>query len=284
MSDAAQGGKPFTMTIDGRRVEARPGETVLAAAQRAGIAIPTLCEHKAVESFGSCRLCMVEVTKAAWKGWKGLMTACLYPAAPDLIIETRSERVLHVRRNVLDLLLARCPDSELIQRLASEHGVQTTSFALRENPDLCILCGLCTRICESAATSAITTIKRGHDREVGTPWGGPPPDCIGCLACAHICPTGQIAFEERAGSRSIWGRSFELLRCAECGAPRPLTVEQVRFLAGRQAMDPSYFSRCASCQRRSTAATLGRLARWNRLGLTQETGAPARRDPVEVKP
>jgi NADH dehydrogenase/NADH:ubiquinone oxidoreductase subunit G len=270
MSEAIQADRPFTMTIDGKRVEARAGETVLAAAKRAGIAIPTLCEHKALESFGSCRLCMVEVTKAAWKGWKGLMTACLYPAAPDLIVETASERVLHVRRNVLDLLLARCPDSTLIQRLAAEHGVQQTSFAVREQPDLCILCGLCVRICESAATSAISTVKRGHHREVGTPWGGPPDACIGCLACAHVCPTGHIRFEERGGTRSIWGRSFELQRCAECGAPLPLTVEQTRFLAERQAMDPSYFSRCESCQRRATAQTFGRLARWNKLGLTQE--------------
>ena len=276
MSEAVQADRPFTMTIDGKRVEARPGEMVLAAAKRAGIAIPTLCEHKAVESFGSCRLCMVEVTKASWKGWKGLMTACLYPAAPDLIIDTQSERVLHVRRNVLDLLLARCPDSALIQRLAAEHGVQQTSFTPREAPDLCILCGLCVRICESAATSAISTVKRGHHREIGTPWGGPPPACIGCLACAHVCPTGHITFEEHGATRAIWGRSFELQRCAECGAPLPITVEQASFLAERQAMDPSYFRRCEPCQRRSTAATFGRLARWNKLGLTQE--------PAEVKP
>jgi NADH dehydrogenase/NADH:ubiquinone oxidoreductase subunit G len=283
----------FIITIDGRRVEARAGEYVLATARRAGVAIPTLCEHKAVEPFGACRLCMVEVTKPAWKGWKGLMTACLYPSTPDLVVETASERVLHVRKNVLDLLLARCPGSTLIQRLAAEHGVHETSFVPREDPDLCILCGLCTRVCESAATAAIATVKRGHEREVGTPWGGPPPDCIGCLACAHVCPTGHITWSEKGGRRAIWGREFELARCAECGAALPLTVPQAAFLAKRQpargggaegapepgaaassGLDASYFARCASCQRRSTARTLGRLAHWSRLGLEQEEVKP----------
>ena len=282
----------FSMMINGKRVEAHDGELVLAAARRAGIHIPTLCEHKAVEPFGSCRLCMVEVTKEAWKGWKGLMTACLYPAAPDLIVETESERVLHVRRNVLDLLLARCPDSKLIQRLAAEHGVHRTTFTPRDSepsrregeralaaPDLCILCGLCTRVCETAATAAICTVKRGHAREVGTPWGTPPPDCIGCLACAHICPTGHIVFVETGFDRTIWERTFALVRCKDCGRPLPVTVEQAAFLAERQQMDPSYFERCEACQRQGTAQVFGRMARWNRIGLVQEPSAAP-----EVKP
>jgi NADH dehydrogenase/NADH:ubiquinone oxidoreductase subunit G len=264
------GPSTFTMTINGRRVQASAGEYVLDVARRVGIHVPTLCDHPAVEPFGSCRLCMVEVTKESWRGWKGLMTACLYPAAEGLIIETDSERVRHVRQSVLDLLLARCPDSELIRRLAAEYGVERTSFEEREHPDLCILCGLCTRVCQRAATSAITTTMRGHDREVGTPWGGPPPDCIGCLACAHICPTGHITFEERGLTRSIWGREFELCRCADCGAPLPITKDQAAFLAERQQMDESYFSRCSDCQRKAVARSMGRIARWNKLGLAQE--------------
>lgn len=286
MSEAKN--ETFFLSIDGRRLQARRGEYLLAVARRAGIHIPTLCEHPAVEPFGSCRLCMVEVTKPEWKGWKGLMTACLYPAAPDLVVETSSERVRHVRRNVLDLLLARCPDSGVIRRLAADYGVVETSFTPRENPDLCILCGLCTRICEASATAAIATVKRGHEREVGTPWGGPPPDCIGCLACAHVCPTGQIRYLDGPFTRSIWGREFELQRCRECGAPLPVTREQAAFLSKRQKLDESYFSRCELCNRRSTAQTFARLARWHRLGLVQEEAGEASRAGVaeggEVKP
>lgn len=263
----------FHMIIDGKRVEAREGEYVLATARRAGIDIPTLCDHPAVEPFGSCRLCMVEVTKEEWKGWKGLMTACLYPAAPGLVIETASENVRHVRRNVLDLLLARCPESDVIRRLAAEHGIEETSFAKRENPDLCILCGLCTRVCETAATAAISTVNRGKAREIGTPFGGPPPDCIGCLACAHVCPTGHITVTETGFARSIWGRTFELVRCAGCGRPLPVTKDQAAFLSKRQGLDLSYFATCEECQRKATAATFGRIAAWNKLGLTEE-GTP----------
>ncbi|MFH0900147.1 MAG: 2Fe-2S iron-sulfur cluster-binding protein [Pseudomonadota bacterium] len=261
---------PFFITINGKRVEAREGEYLLATARRAGIPIPTLCEHKAVEPFGACRLCMVEVTKQAWKGWKGLMTACLYPAAPDLIVETDSERVRQVRKNVLDLLLARCPESALIQRLAVEYGVEHTSFTTRDSADLCILCGLCVRVCEAAATSAISTMNRGRHRAIGTPFSEPPPDCTGCLACAHSCPTGNIAFVELGGRRQIWGRTFELETCSTCGRPLPITKCQADFLAKRQGMERSCLARCAECQRRETAVTFSRIAQWNELGMVQE--------------
>lgn len=261
----------FSMTINGKRVQAHDGDVVLGVAQRAGIHIPTLCHHEAVEPFGSCRLCMVEVTKPAWDGWKGMMAACLYPAAPDLIIETNSERVRRARKTILELLLARCPDSALIQRLAAEYGVESTNhYVTRDNPDLCILCGLCVRICETSATTAISTIRRGHEREIGTPFGETPPDCIGCLACANVCPTGHIKVHEAGFARRIWNKAFEILRCESCGRPTGMTPEQVEFLAQRQNMDRQYLSTCASCRRKETAVTMGRLARWNKLGMTQE--------------
>jgi bidirectional [NiFe] hydrogenase diaphorase subunit len=264
----------FSIVLDGRRVQARAGEVLLDTARRAGVPIPTLCVHPAVEPFGACRLCLVEVGKESWGSWKGLVTSCLYPSAEGLVVETRSPRVMHERRNVLDLLLARCPESGLIQRLAAEHGIERTTFTPRQDPDLCILCGLCTRVCEAAATAAISTVKRGHERLVGTPFGGPPPDCIGCLACARVCPTGHIRFEELGGARRIWGREFELKRCAECGSPLPITTDQAAFLSRRQRMDPAYFSRCEACQRRATAASFARIARWQKIGLAPEEVEP----------
>ena len=260
----------FIKTIDGKRGKAEDGEMVLDTTRREGIEIPTLCVHPAVEAFGACRLCVVEVTKESWGGWKGLMTACLYPAAPDLIIETQSERVMEVRRTVLDLLLARCPESDVIQNMAAEHDVRQTSFTPREDPDKCILCGLCVRICAKAATSAISTVNRGHERCVGTPWGGPPPDCIGCLACAHICPTGHIEYTDAGLSRSIWGREFTLKRCGDCGAPLPVTEELAAFLVKDRELDEKYLARCEPCQRKEMAGAFGRMARWEKLGLNQE--------------
>lgn len=248
----------FTMTINGRKVTAWQGESVLDAAKRAGIHIPTLCHHPAVEPFGSCRLCMVEVTKQSWKGWKGLMTACLYPAAPDLMIETNSERVRHVRKNVLDLLLARCPDSTLIQDLAQEYGISQTTFVPRENPDLCILCGLCVRVCEQSVTSAITTAFRGHNRKIASPWEGPPEDCIGCGACASVCPTGHIVMEEMDGIRSIWKRKFPMVLCKTCGKPLMTEAEQ-KHLVEKTNLDISYFEECSACKRSRTAKSFAQV-------------------------
>ena len=159
------------------------------------------------------------------------------------------------------------PTREAIQKLAAEYGVEQTTFTPRENPDKCILCGLCVRVCETAATAAISTVQRGHHREIGTPWGGPPPDCIGCLACAHVCPTGHIKYEEAGGVRRIWEREFKLQRCATTGKVLPITEDQAAFLAKRQNMDPSYFSKSAEAQRKATAETFGKMARWNRLGM-----------------
>jgi len=246
--------KTFAMTINGRRLTANDGESVLTVAKRAGIDIPTLCHHPAIEDFGSCRLCLVEVTKPEWKGWQGLMTACLYPAAKDLIVETQSERVRHVRRNVLDLLLARCPESQVIQQLASDYGVTRSSFTPRADADLCILCGLCVRVCESAVTAAIATLNRGRRREVGPPFGDVPPDCVGCTACAHVCPTGHIIFTEDKGVRTIWNKKFELLRCQKCHEPL-LTVEQRDHLLKTRDLDVSYYELCPGCKRQRTAET-----------------------------
>ncbi len=273
----------FTMTINGRRVTADEGETVLAVCQRVGVAVPTLCHHEAVEPFGSCRLCMIEVTKTAWKGWKGLMTACLYPAAPDLIIETDSERVRHVRRNVLDLLLARCPESEVIQELAAAHGVSQSSFTPRDNPDLCILCGLCVRVCESAVTAAIATVNRGHERMIGTPWGGPPPDCIGCTACAEVCPTGHITFDEQDGRRRIWGRELEMVRCQTCATPF-ITIAERDFLLANRHLDATYFAECPSCKRQKMAAKFAEVVHATHPGFVpRQLGAVPPPAPGAIK-
>lgn len=89
----------------------------------------------------------------------------------------------------------------------------------------CILCGLCVQACESMGACAISTINRGVDKEINTPYGAASDDCIGCLSCANVCPTDSIPFMEDSMTRTIWNRTFELSRCKECG--RVLGTQQM---------------------------------------------------------
>lgn len=249
------------LRIDGRDVTAPEGETLLLAARRLGIEIPTLCHHDAVEPSGACRLCMVEISRPDWGGWKGLVTACLYPVEEGLVVETASEAVLASRRTTLDLLLARCPETPAVRKLAAAHGVHETSFRKRQDPDDCILCGLCTRICEALGHSAIAMVHRGPDKEVATPMYEPSDACVGCGSCARCCPTGHIEVQETPTTRRIWGREFELVTCQSCGKAF-LTREQVDHLVKTRDFDPAYFEKCDACRREEISRTFAGIVQW----------------------
>jgi bidirectional [NiFe] hydrogenase diaphorase subunit len=248
-----------TLTIDGKRVEAREGAYVLEAARQAGVDIPTLCHHEALEPYGGCRLCVVDVTREGWDGWRKLVISCQFPVEEGLIVITNSERVLETRRVVLDLLLARCPETPLIQGLARRYGIEQTSYRENPEPTDCILCALCTRVCDHLGVSAIATVSRGVGREVAPPFHEAPPDCIGCLACAEICPTDCIPYSASEHGRTIWGKTFDMLRCTSCGHAH-ITVAQADHHAGAGGVPRAYFETCDACKRTAMAATFVRLA------------------------
>lgn len=246
-------GRVVKIEIDGRHVEARTGEFLLAVARRAGIDIPAICHHESVDPAGNCRMCLVEITKASWEGWSKLVTACLYPVEQDLIVRTHSEQVVQARTVLVDLWLARCPDSPYIQRLAAEYGVAETSYQPAAVPtDQCILCGLCIRVCEKLGPTAISTVDRGGRKRVAGPFDGPPPDCIGCAACAEVCPTSCIKVEERDGVRTIWEKQFDMLKCASCGHSL-VPVAEARYFAAKGGLGEHYYQLCDRCKRVQTA-------------------------------
>jgi NADH dehydrogenase/NADH:ubiquinone oxidoreductase subunit G len=242
----------ITITMDNKKITTTEGEYLLSAAKKAGVDIPTLCHHEAVEPYGGCRLCLVEVTKHSWEGWSKLVTACLYPAEKDLIVHTQSERVKEARRIVLDLLLARCPNTPLIQKHAADYGISRTSYVENPEPTDCILCGLCTRICDHLGMAAISSANRGSDREIAPPFMKAPDACIGCLSCANICPTGFITYTDDGWTREIWKKKFEMLRCKVCGRAH-ITKEEAAYFAKKQDVSPSYFETCDTCKRRQHA-------------------------------
>lgn len=248
-----------TLRVDGVRVQVREGATVLEAARAAGAEVPTLCHHEGLEAWGGCRLCLVEITKESWAGPPKIVTSCNYPAEEALIVRTTGERVVATRRVVVDLLLARCPDTPLVRKLAREHGIEATSYEVNPEPTDCVLCGLCTRACDRMGVSAIASVSRGVNRAVAPPFDQPPPDCIGCLACAEICPTGHIAWSEADGRRTIWGRVFEMQRCEGCGSPH-LTVPQAAW--GREHGAAAQDLRlCDACKRGRLARTFEAISR-----------------------
>ncbi len=245
------------ITVDGRPVEVEASSMLLEALRGAGAELPTLCHHPSVEPSGACRLCAVEVTHPDWNGWSGLVTACLYPTEPGLQVSTRSERVRKNRRTLLELYLARCPDSPEIAALARAEGIDASAFPPREGADLCIQCGLCTRVCDGLSTAAIAPLGRGTEKTVGPRPDDVGEDCVGCLACAEVCPTGHIATRMGDGTLRIWNRDFELPLCSvvpehcrACGACEeacPWAIPRVALRRGGEHAAVISQSTCTGC-------------------------------------
>jgi bidirectional [NiFe] hydrogenase diaphorase subunit len=176
--------------INGKPVQARPGWTILETAQQYHIHIPTLCFHPAVKPWGGCRLCVVEIRY----GKRGkVIASCINPPIEELEVFTHSERAQNVRRWVLEMLLADCPASPEIRKLAAEHGVTSTRFPITNPEEDCIKCGRCVAVCtEVVGVQALTFGSRGVTKQLDTPYRVPNNDCVACGCCATVCPTGAM--------------------------------------------------------------------------------------------
>ena len=174
--------------IDGKEIKAQEGMTVLEAARGAGILIPTLCHHEQLEPYGACRLCIVEVEVRDW--WK-VVVSCIYPVEKNLKVRTRSEKVLRIRKMILELLLAHAPDSFILDDLAEEYGADKNRF--EKEPSFCIHCGLCVRYCtEIKKKNAVGFVDRGTRREISFIPEIASKECNSCKECFPLCPTSYL--------------------------------------------------------------------------------------------
>ena len=239
------------LTIDGRIVQAEEGAMILAVAQNNNIYIPTLCDNEAITPYGACRLCLVEITTA--RGRERLVASCLYPVEEGVVVRTNSERTADIRKTLIELLLARCPDSEVIQDMARQLGVEETHFRLQNGNNKCILCASCARVCEKVVgVSAISLAKRGVDRELTTPFNVDYSEaCIGCGSCAYICPTNAITMEDVGDWRVIkWPHNqmeYKLKKCKICGidwAP----AKQIAHIAKISGTSLAEYDVCPDCR------------------------------------
>jgi bidirectional [NiFe] hydrogenase diaphorase subunit len=220
----------ITLNINGLDVQAEKGTTLLEAARFLGFPIPTLCHMEGLSPYGACRLCVVEIGE---EPRARLVSSCTYPVEPGLKVRTASARVVRARKMILELLLASCPQSKVIQDLASKHEVRRQRF--RQEHEDCILCGLCVRMCkEQMMAKAIGFRGRGHARSIGTPFDVKSEVCRLCGGCMYVCPACQLRCTYTDPEKAI---------CGGCANLSPPCVEKERFDDMMCYMDP-----CVACE------------------------------------
>ena len=201
------------LKINGREVQVKKGATILDAAEQAEVKIPTLCHLKGLFPSGACRMCIVEV-----EGRPGLIPSCAFPAEEGMQVLTRSPKVMNARKTIVELLLASHPFDCLscnrnrrceLQGLAAQFDIERVPYkgktrhhytdfsspSLIRDPDKCILCGRCVRICEEVqGVSAIDFTRRGFDTMVLPAFNKDLSEttCVNCGQCVIACPTGAL--------------------------------------------------------------------------------------------
>jgi NADH dehydrogenase/NADH:ubiquinone oxidoreductase subunit G len=220
----------ITLKINGVPVTVEEGTTLLEAAKFVGFPIPTLCHMEGLSPYGACRLCVVEIGGGSNAK---LVSSCTYPAQEGLNVRTSSSRVVRARKMILELLLASCPQSKIIQDLASAHNVRQQRF--RQEYETCILCGLCVRMCkEQMMASAIGFRGRGERRSIGTPFDIKSEKCRLCGGCIYVCPACQLRCTYTQPDKAI---------CAGCANLSPPCLDKEKFDDMMCYMDP-----CVACE------------------------------------
>lgn len=212
-----------TLTIDGREVQAPVGSTVLQAAQKAGIDIPTLCHLKDINKIGACRVCLVEVENA-----RGLQASCVYPVSQGLKVKTNTNQIREARKAVVELILSNHPMECLtcnrstnceLQAIAKKLGIKDIRFqgentvfpvdsstpSIERIPDKCILCRRCVAACSEVQNVGILGLNdRGFKSIVAPAFDRQLSDvnCVLCGQCVNACPVG--ALREKDDTDKVW--------------------------------------------------------------------------------
>jgi heterodisulfide reductase subunit A len=182
-----------TINIDATRIEIDEDTTILKAAEKAGIWIPTMCYSEYFEPYGVCRLCSVEVVRGKRSR---IVTACNYPVREGITVLTNSEKVKWIRKIIMELTFSRWPNVKVVREMAEKLGIEKPRFVSLERDeaeDACILCGMCVNMCNEVVKAGVLGFANvGIKREVVLPFNERSDRCIVCGACVYVCPTGHI--------------------------------------------------------------------------------------------
>lgn len=230
---------PVNLTINGRAIQAKEGQSLLDAAWANGISIPTLCHHPDLAPVGACRLCVVEVEKM-----RGLIASCTLPVGEGMVVHTDTPKVVEERRFVLEMLLTDHPndcmtceqdgDCELQTHVYeyqvpwTDHKGKRHSYTAGADPNpfvytdfnKCILCTRCVRACAEIQGRNVWGVGfRGFNDKIvaGADVTMLEAGCESCGACAAYCPTGALTDKPSRGM----GRSYQMKKvtttCTYCG-------------------------------------------------------------------
>jgi len=232
-------GLPVSLTVDGHSVTVPEGASVMRAAAEAGVSVPKLCATDSLDAFGSCRVCLVEI-----EGRKGYPASCTTQVEEGMVVNTKSERLDGLRRNVVELYVSDHPlecvgcsangECEL-QDVAQTLGVESSRYGLGSanhqvsgkdesnpyftfDPSQCIVCYRCIRACDDIqGTYALTVDGRGFASKVsaGQLDSFMESDCVSCGACVDNCPTEALM--EKSVIESGLPERTVTTTCAYCG-------------------------------------------------------------------
>ncbi len=204
----------INLSINGAPYQFESPVTLLEACTSKGIHIPTLCHLKNLVPSGSCRICVVEVDQA-----RNLVPACAFPISEGMVVRTNTQRIREARKLIVEMLIANHPQDCLscnrnltceLQKLAGELGaepkphfkekrkyeVDSSSPSIVRDPNKCIICGRCVRVCEEVqAVGAIDFTRRGFNTMVLPAFNANLADttCVNCGQCVKVCPTGALS-------------------------------------------------------------------------------------------
>lgn len=244
--------KRISLTLDGKAVLARDGQTLLDVARENGVRIPTLCYTEKLKPLGACRLCIVQVA-----GTPTPVTACTTPAVEGMVVETRTPELEALRRETIKMILLRhplnCPACEIngrceLQDLVHEYDISHQDLhtydirpiefeplpyatpLIQYHPQRCILCGRCVQACiEISGEGAINFAGRGASTRIApaAPTAEVQPECISCGECMAICPVNALVEAHGRVKGKPWETTRVKTICTYCGCGCELELNVV---------------------------------------------------------